>query len=94
MSPKKVMQCTFLSMSNRYQYVSIDTIKSDVIECPPCSIIQGSKHSALLYTLYINEVAVLQNLMESELYTKLTGFRNEVNKNGIEHNTIHYILIM
>ena len=70
-------------LNNRYQYVSIDTIKSGILESPPCSVIQGSKLSALLYTLYINEVTVLQNLMNDELYTKITGLDNVVNYDGI-----------
>ena len=42
-----------------------------------------------IYPIY-NEVIVLQNLMKSDLYNKISGLRNEMNNNGIEHNIIQY----
>ena len=68
-------------MANRYQYVSIDSIDSEVKEALPCSVIQGSKLLSLLYTLYINEVTIINKLMTDEIYTKLTGDEN-INKNS------------
>merc|ERR1711867_308152 len=58
-------------LSNRYQYVSIDGIQSEVVQSLPCSVIQGSKLSALLYTIYINEVTVLHKLMGTEYHQYL-----------------------
>ena len=37
-------------LSERTQYVQIDTFKSEIMECPPCSVVQGSKLGAVLYT--------------------------------------------
>ena len=73
---------------NRFQYVSIDTINSKIIEAPPCSVIQGSKLSSLLYTIYINEVTILQNLINDEIFTKITGLENVINEGCVKHNII------
>ena len=43
-------------LKDRVQYVQVDTAKSKVKVAPPCSIIQGSKLSSLLYTIYTNEI--------------------------------------
>ena len=66
-------------LSNHFQYVSIDTIKSEVTESLPCSIIQGSKLSALLYILYINEVTILHKLMNTDIYSKITSLQKKPN---------------
>ena len=41
-------------LSDRTEFVQIDTFKSDIMDCPPCSVVQGSKLSAVLYTIYTN----------------------------------------
>ena len=41
-------------LKDRMQYVSIDTFNSKILSSLQCSVIQGSKLSALLYTLYVN----------------------------------------
>merc|ERR1712240_813259 len=77
-------------LSNRYQYVSIDGVQSEVVQSLPCSVIQGSKMSALLYTIYINEVTILHKLMGADLYGRITQespFRSEI----INHNIIQYV---
>ena len=71
--------------------MSIDTIKSEVIESLPCSVIQGSKLSSLLYTFYINKVTVLQRLINKVLYTKSTGDTNDYNSGSIDHNIVQYV---
>ena len=77
-------------LSNRYQYVSIDGFKSDVIQSLPCSVIQGSKLSALLYTVYINEVTVLQKLMGTDLYGQITN-DTSIKYEIIDHDIIQYV---
>ena len=77
-------------LSNRYQYVSIDGIKSDVVQSLPCSVIQGSKLSALLYTIYINEVTVLHKLMGSDLYGRITK-ESPIESERINHDIIQYV---
>merc|ERR1711895_297674 len=77
-------------LSDRYQYVSIDGIQSAVVQSLPCFVIQGSKLSALLYTIYINKVTVLHKLMGTDLYgriTKASPFKSAI----MSHNIIQYV---
>ena len=60
-------------LSERTQYVQIDTFKSESLNCPPCSVVQGSKLSAVLYTIYTNEIPLLHNLMSQDMSQKLTN---------------------
>merc|ERR1712177_26996 len=78
-------------LSNRYQYVSIDGIKSEVVQSLPCSVIQGSKLSALLYTIYINEVTVLYKLMGTDLYDRITQEFSPIKSEIIGHDIIQYV---
>ena len=48
-------------LTDRKQYVEIETFKSKVLNSPPCSVVQGGKMSGLLYTIYTNEVPCLYN---------------------------------
>merc|ERR1712240_28550 len=61
---------SFLSI--RTQYTQIDTFKSDIMECPPCIVVQGSKHITVLYTIYTNEIPLLDKLMTKEIVHTLT----------------------
>ena len=71
--------------------MSIDAIYSEILPALDCSCIQGSKLSALLYTLYINEVPLLCNLMNTKIYNKLTNDTTDIIPNTIEHVTIQYV---
>ena len=62
-------------LSDRRQFVEIDTFRSSTIESPPCSVVQGSKLSMLLYTIYTNEIPLLQNLMGDNIFTEITGYK-------------------
>merc|ERR1712177_48290 len=77
-------------LSNRYKYVSIDGIESKVVQSLPCSVIQGSKLSVLLYTIYINEVTVLHKLMGSDIYERITQ-ESPIESGIISHNIIQYV---
>merc|ERR1711867_327325 len=76
-------------LSERTQYVQIDTFKSEAIGCPPCSVVQGSKLSAVLYTIYTNKILLLHTLMSQDIYYALTNTPTPV-FNGIKHTTINY----
>ena len=43
-------------LSNRLQFVEIDTFRSSVLHSLPCSCIQGSRFAGTLYNLYCMEV--------------------------------------
>ena len=55
-------------LSNRKPHVEIDIYRSQIIDSPNCSVVQGSKLSGLLYTLYSNEIPHLPNLMQTDMY--------------------------
>ena len=79
-------------MSGRKQYVEIDGIKSEILDSIDCSLIQGSKMSSLLYTLYINEVPLLYNMMDNITF-KLIALREQVQVygNSVTHFKMNYI---
>ena len=78
-------------LSNRSQYVELDTKKSDIYQLPPCSVVQGSKLSTTLYTIYTNEVPALKELMtDAETLRELTGLSKNINTE-IEHNTYNFV---
>ena len=84
-------------MNNRRQFVELDTFPSTVTKSLNCSVMQGSKLSALLYSIYTNEIPMLCKIMtDDELYNKITGgkIRNEFDARIYEklnHFTINYI---
>lgn len=43
-------------LSDRRQCVQIGAARSKSLDCPPCSVVQGSVGSGLLYTIYTNEL--------------------------------------
>ena len=43
-------------LTDRRQYVKIDTFSSRIENSLPCSVVQGSKLSATLYKLYTNKI--------------------------------------
>merc|ERR1712240_13910 len=55
------------------------------------SVIQGSKLSALLYKIYINEVTVLHKLMGSDLYGRITQEAMPIKSEIIDHDIIQYV---
>ena len=75
-------------LKDRMQYVSIDTFNSKLLTSLQCSVIQGSKLSALLYILYVNEVPKLHKLMGDSIFNNITGDNNLTNPSIIEHVTV------
>ena len=51
-------------LSNWQQFVEIDTFRSNTVKKLPCSCIQGSKLSGLLYTIYTCEIPLIQKIMK------------------------------
>ena len=60
------------------------------MDSPPCSVVQGSKLSAVLYTLYTNEIPLLHTLMTKEIFNKLTN-KQTIQNNDIIHTTVNYV---
>ena len=63
-------------MSNRQQYVQVDTFNSPINKAPRCSVFQGSKMSGLLYSLYVNEVTLIYKLLNDNIYYDITNDNN------------------
>ena len=60
-------------LQKRKQYTAINTKKSSTITCLPCEVIQGGKLSGLLYTIYTNEVLLLQEVMKNREICETIG---------------------
>ena len=78
-------------LSDRSQYVEIDGSQSKVTPANPCSVLQGSKLSSLLYTLYCNEIPLFYKLVGSPLSKNLTKITDIVNTNAISHKIVRYV---
>ena len=77
-------------LTNRRQYVVIDKFISRTEDSLPCSVVQGSKLSATLYTLYTNEITQLDKLMGTDHYEQIIG-QKTINDFDIDHIIINYV---
>ena len=77
-------------LTDRRQYVQIDTFKSTIENSLPCSVVQGSKLSATLYTLYTNEITLLYTIMGTDYYEQITGLKTN-DDFDIDHIIINYV---
>ena len=77
-------------LSDRKQSVQLETYNSDITSALPCSCIQGSKLSSLLYTLYTNEIPLLYKLINNKLYKSITG-QDTIEFKNIEHLTVKFV---
>ena len=76
-------------LTDRKQFVQIDTFNSDILDSPSCSVIQGSKLSGVLFTCYVNEVTLLHKLMSQHWYKRITGKTLNI-YNDIIHDTVNF----
>ena len=59
-------------LTNRKQFVEIDTNRSQIEISLNCSVIEGSKMSGLLYTVYTNEIPeipLIHTLIHKNIFT-------------------------
>ena len=77
-------------MTDRRQYIQIDTFTSRIENSLPCSVVQGSKLSATSYTLYTNKITLLYTLMETDHYEQITGLKT-TDDIDIDHIIINYV---
>merc|ERR1712240_711896 len=78
-------------LTNRQQFVSIDSFDSDLLQCLPCSVMQGSKLSSLLYSIYKNEIPRLNRLIDNTNYNDITQTNMTNNYTKTRHDTINYV---
>ena len=74
-------------LTERTQFVQIDTASSQTLKSPECSVIQGGKLSGLLYTLYTNEVPLLHKLIDTNTITT----PSQTSFTDIEHSTVNFV---
>ena len=55
-----------------------------------CSVIQGSKLSGILYTIFTNEIPMIHTLMNDEIFTTITG-NPTIDTKEIEHLTVNFV---
>merc|ERR1712082_184944 len=77
-------------LTQRTQYIEIDTHTSNILKSPQCSVIQGSKLSGTLYTLYTNEIPLLHKLMGTTQYDFITQTQHQQH-NNIDHTTVNFV---
>ena len=77
-------------LSNRKQYADINTKKSDNIDCLDCGVIQGSKLSGLLYTIYTNEVLILQEVLKDEEICNTIGAKY-YEELPVKHDVVNFV---
>ena len=77
-------------LSERKQYVCLETYNSQILPSPQCSVIQGSKLSGLLYNIYTNEIPSLYKLLNHEIYTKMT-FEPLPHITNVNHHTVNFV---
>ena len=78
-------------LSKRMQYVELNTKKSRILVQEPCSVVQGSRISGLLYTIFVNEIPLLHNLLQDkETVQKLLKSELQVNE-PVEHVVTQFV---
>ena len=77
-------------LNNRKQYADINTKKSTMIDCLDCGVLQGSKLSGLLYTIYTNEVSVLQNILTNQDVCDTIGAHFYENL-PVKHDVVNFV---
>ena len=55
-------------LTGRYQFTQLDTFNSTIEKSLDCSVIQGRKVSGLLYSIYTNEILLVNKLISNPLY--------------------------
>ena len=70
-------------------YQSIDTFNSNILLSLLCSVIQGSKLYALLYSL---DVPIIHKLVDNEIFTSITWDQPFKSSNILKHITMQYVI--
>ena len=77
-------------LSNRKHYTNIIAKKSTMIDCLDCGVVHGSKLSGLLYTIYRNEVPVLQNILTNQDLCHTVGAQL-YEKLPVKHDVVNFV---
>ena len=50
------------------QYTELQNKQSNMVESLPCSVVQGSKLSSFMYTIYTNEIPLIHQLLKNPIW--------------------------
>jgi len=76
-------------LTDRKQFVNLDTFSSILRNSPKCSTIQGSKLSGFLFNVYSNEIPLLFKLLNTDIYYKLGCKTTKINRTT--HSTTSFV---
>ena len=77
-------------LENRFQFTEIQNKQSQIKASPPCSVIQGSKMSGILYTIYTNEVGKLHHLLEDKEWLE-EHIKVKKEDYDVEHKVVNFV---
>ena len=77
-------------LTNRFQYTEIQNVQSKIRKSPTCSVIQGSKMSGMLYSIYVNEVGKLHTLLEDKDWME-QNIKVRYEKYDADHTVINFV---
>ena len=75
----------------RYSYVQIDTHRSSIIKNGDYGVVQGSKLSGIMYSLYTNEIPNLHKILSDTTMMAEIFQRQPIETSGIEHNVAQFV---
>ena len=78
-------------LESRSSYIELESFQSEPVMNQPCSVIQGSRISGLLFLIYVNEVPVLHKLMKDESISRVMIGRISRSKGNISHDTSNFV---
>ena len=76
-------------LTDRRQFVKLETKNSIMRNSVNCGTIQGSKLSGFLFNIYGNEIPLLHKLINTEIYYKMGA--KTINIKNTNHGTITFV---
>ena len=78
-------------LTDRKQYTELQNKQSNMVDSLPCSVVQGSKLSTLMYTIYTNEIPLLHQLLKNPIWMIKNLQKTVTNYSSVTHLTVNYI---
>ena len=76
--------------TERQQFVRLENANSTLIKSLECSIVQGSRLSGIFWNTYCNEIPLLPNLINTNIYHKLVC-KSKLPLKQISHHVVSFI---
>ena len=78
-------------LTDRKQYTELQNKQSNMVDSLPYSVVQGSKLSTLMYTIYTNEIPLLHQLLKNPIWMIKNLQKTVTNYSSVTHLTVNYI---